>query len=167
MILRIKIKESSESLSYKIKSEKNGNKKDKLKLLKMISDNEVNEIQESGEKISRHRNTISSWLNKYRKGGIKKLLEENKPGRPKGSLKYLTSEQLDRLKEALNNEKGFSSYKEIQEWINKELGVEIPYNTVWKLVRKGLKAKLKVPRPVNIKKDLEKEEAFKKTSLKR
>lgn len=165
MILRIKIKESSEELLQRIKSEKDGLKKTKLILLKMIADNEVREVIEAGEKLYTHRNTISNWLKKYRKGGINKLLEMKKAGNPEGSLKYLTQEQLELLKEALSNESGFNSYKEIQLWIKKELKVNIPYDTLWNLVRKRLKAKLKVPRPVNIKKDLEKEETFKKTSL--
>jgi len=166
MILKIKIKESSESLLQRIKAETDGDKKDKLKLLKLIVDNEVSEIQQASEKLYRHRNTVADWLSKYRKGGLKKLFELNKPGMKKGHLKYLSQEQLSLLKEALNNDKGFSSYKEIQLWVKKELKVEIPYDTLWNLVRKRLKAKLKVPRPVNIKKDVEKEEAFKKISLK-
>jgi transposase len=77
----------------------------------------------------------------------------------------LNKKQLSRLKEELNNTEGFNSYKEIQIWIKKELKVDIPYDTMWNLVRKRLKAKLKTPRPVNINKDLVKEEAFKKTLL--
>lgn len=166
MILKIKIKESSESLLQRAKSEIDGDKKDKLKLLKLIVDNEVSEIQQASDKLLRHRNTIAAWLNRYRKGGLKKLLEVNKPGTKIGYLKYLSQEQLNLLKAALNNDKGFSSYKEIQLWLKKELKVEIPYPALWNLVRKRLKAKLKVPRPVNTKKDIEKEEAFKKTLLK-
>lgn len=162
MILRIKIKESSETLLNSIKAEKDGNKKDKLKLLKMVANNEVNEIKEASEKLFRHRNTISDWLKKYRKGGINKLLEEQDSGRKKGSLKYFNQEDLDLLKKALDDEKGFSSYKEIQLWVLKELKIKIPYHTLWHLIRKDLKAKLKVPRPINVKKDLEKEQDFKK-----
>jgi len=165
MILKIKIKESSEILLQRIKSESDGDKKDKLKLLKLITDNEVTEIQEAALKLYRHRNTVSAWLEKYRQGGINKLLEVNKSGTPKGHLKYFSPEQLSLLKEALNNEKGFSSYIELHLWVKKELKIEIPYAALWNLVRKRLKAKLKVPRPVNIKKDLAKEEAFKKNLL--
>ena len=162
MILRIKIKESSQSLLSSIVSERDGNKKDKLKLIKMVLDNEVNEIKEAADKLYRHKNTISNWLSKYRKGGLTKLLEDKDSGRKKGSLKYFSEEDLDRLKEALNNENGFSSYKEIQQWVYKELNIKIPYHTLWNIVHRGLKAKLKVPRPVNVKKDFEKEESFKK-----
>jgi len=149
-----------------IKAEKDGKKRTKLILLKMIVENEVKEIQEAGKKLYIHRNTIAIWLKKYREGGIKKLLEVKKLGNQEGKLKYLSEEQLNKLKEALKNEKGFNFYKEIQIWIKKEFKVEIPYDTLWNLVRKRLKAKLKVPRPVNIRKDIEKEDAFKKTLLK-
>lgn len=150
-------------LMSRIKAEKNGNRKDKLKLLKMISTNEIKMIKEAVEKLDRGSGTISIWLDKYRKGGLKRLLASKKVGRPKGSFKYLNKEQISKLKEALNNEQGFRSYKEIQVWVEKEFNVKIPYTTLWNLVRKNLKAKLKVPRPVNVKKDIEKEEAFKKT----
>lgn len=150
-------------LMSRIKAEKNGNRKDKLKLLKMISTNEIKMIKEAVEKLDRGSGTISIWLDKYRKGGLKRLLASKKVGRPKGSFKYLNKEQISKLKEALNNEQGFRSYKEIQVWVKKEFNVKIPYTTLWNLVRKNLKAKLKVPRPVNVKKDIEKEEAFKKT----
>ena len=163
MILRIKIKESSESLVIRIKSERDVEQRDKLKLLKLILDDEVLEVREAASKLYRHRNTISNWLSKYRTGGIDKLLLTNTSGNRKGYLKYLTKEHLELLKEELNNEKGFNSYHEIKLWVKNELKVDIPYHTLWNLVRKRLKAKLKVPRPVNIKKDDEKEESFKKT----
>lgn len=165
MILKIQVKESSESLLNRIRGSRNVEEKDKLRLLKLIVDNEVSEIQEAANKLFRHRNTVSNWLNKYRKGGIKELIKVNKRGKHLGYLKYLNKKQLSRLKEELNNTEGFNSYKEIQIWIKKELKVDIPYDTMWNLVRKRLKAKLKTPRPVNINKDLVKEEAFKKTLL--
>ena len=165
MILRIKIKENSEDLVTRIKSERDVEQRDKLKLLKMILDNEVTEVKEAASKLYRHRNTISGWLSKYRIGGITKLLFTKKSGKKEGHLKYLSQGQLDLLKEELNNEKGFNSYLEIKLWIKSQLEVDIPYPTIWNLVRKRLKAKLKVPRPVHIKKDLVKEESFKKTLL--
>lgn len=166
MILKIQVKETSEDLLTRIKGSRNVEEKDKLKLLKLIVDNEVSEIQEAADKLFRHRNTVSGWLNKYRKGGVNKLLIANKRGKHLGYLKYFNKEQLSSLKEELNKPEGFNSYKEIQLWLKKELKIDIPYDTLWNLVRKRLKAKLKTPRPVNINKDAEKEEAFKKTSLK-
>lgn len=162
MSLRIKVKESPENLLASIKSEKDGDKKDKLKLLKMVSEKEVLEIREAAEKLIRHVNTISSWLRKYRTGGIKKLLIEKSAGRKKGSLKYFKKKDLEKLKQALDNENGFRSYKDIELWVLKELNIKIPYHTLWHIVRKGLKSKLKVARSVNTMKDKEKEESFKK-----
>lgn len=162
MSLRIKVKESSESLLKAIKAEKNGDKKDKLKLLKMVSDREVSEIKEVSKKLIRHVNTISSWLKKYRTGGIKKLLREKSAGRKKGTLKYFKKKDLERLKKELDNESGFRAYKDIQLWVYKELNIKIPYHTLWNIVHNILKSKLKVARPVNIMKDKEKEESFKK-----
>lgn len=162
MILRIKVKESPETLMSMIKHESNGDKKDKLKLLKMVKTNEVKEVKEAAEKLFRHKNTISGWLNKYRSGGIVKLLDKDKGGRPENSLKYLSEDDIELIKEKLNNPEGISSYKELNIWLKEEHGINIPYETLWNFVRKKLKAKLKVPRPSNVKKSPEAEIAFKK-----
>lgn len=164
MILRICIRESAEELEKLIKSSKSGDVKDKLKLLRMIKLDEIKEIQEASKKLYRNRNTITRWLKKYRSGGLKKLVAANK--KPVGRTpKYLTIKELDLLRNKLKDPSGFSSFLEIQFWIKEELKKDIPYAVVWHTVRIKLKSKLKVPRPVNIKKDKEKEELFKKTSL--
>lgn len=59
----------------------------------------------------------------------------------------------------------FQRYTQIQQWLDKTLGVQAEYATVHHLLRYRLKAKLKVPRPQNLKQDEEKLEAFKKTSV--
>ncbi len=58
---------------------------------------------------------------------------------------------------------GFSSYREIQQWLLQEYGVEIPYSTVHQVVHYRLKAKLKVARPTNIQRNEEAVITFKKT----
>ena len=53
----------------------------------------------------------------------------------------------------LKTGKGFSSYGGIVEWLKKEHGLDTEYGTVYALVRYGLGAKLKVPRPQSYKQD--------------
>ena len=56
----------------------------------------------------------------------------------------------------------FTSYKQIQQWFEKEHGISLKYEYVHKFVHRHLGAKLKVVRKSNIKKDPAKEEKFKK-----
>ena len=66
----------------------------------------------------------------------------------------------------LNNPEGFSSYKEIQTWLYTVHNLEVQYKVVHDTVRYRLKAKLKVSRRSNIKKDPEAEITFKKKLVK-
>ena len=54
---------------------------------------------------------------------------------------------MDRLKARLAEPTGFPSYKAIWQWLRTECKVEVEYNTVHRIVRYELNAKLKVPRP--------------------
>ncbi len=67
-----------------------------------------------------------------------------------------------RLKQELQDEQGFSSYKEIQTWLRVVHDIEMSYTGVHQLVHYRLKAKLKVPRPVHIKQEKGAVEDFKK-----
>lgn len=61
----------------------------------------------------------------------------------------------------MENPEGFKSYIHIQKWLKETHNLDVEYGVVHSTVRYGLKAKLKVPRPSNIKKDKEKEISFK------
>jgi hypothetical protein len=49
------------------------------------------------------------------------------------------------LREKLKDNKGFGSYIQIQSWIKNEYGIETSYSTLYKLIRRELQAKPKVP----------------------
>lgn len=78
MILRVWVKESEDTLNKLIKSETNAVSRDKLRALLMIKSNKVLDIKELVILLNRHRNSISKWLKKYRKGGMNLLLLEKK-----------------------------------------------------------------------------------------
>ena len=72
---------------------------------------------------------------------------------------------LERLKQRLQEVGGLNSYGQIQQWIQKELGLVIAYKTVYQLVRYSLRAKLKVPRPQSLKQHPESVAHFQKKFL--
>ncbi|WP_192819855.1 hypothetical protein [Synechocystis sp. PCC 7509] len=85
---------------------------------------------------------------KYKDDGLKSLLEVLSPPGKVGIVRGLAWE---RLKQRLQEVEGFESYGQIQQWIQKELGLVIAYKTVYQLVCYSLRAKLKVPRPRSLK----------------
>ncbi len=70
---------------------------------------------------------------------------------------------MSRLKERLKQPQGFTSYGQVQEWLEQEFGVSAKYHTVHALVRYKLKAKLKKPRPKSHKQNPNAIAQFKKT----
>ncbi len=95
------------------------------------------------------RGTVGRWLTTYTQGGLLALLDVYVPA---GKAPALTPAQVTQLQAVLDQPAGFASYGAVQRWIVDELGVEMGYHAVHKLVRYNLRAKLKVPRPSHIKK---------------
>ncbi len=109
--------------------------------------------------LGRHPTTVSMWLSKYRRGGLKALLTiVSSPGRPASIPPFA----IALLKQELSDPEGFSSYGEIQTWLETVCDVKVSYKVVHETVGYRLKAKLKVPRPVNIKQKKGAIENFKK-----
>ena len=94
----------------------------------------------------KHRTTIQRWLSSYRTEGIEELLcQKPRAGRPR----IMTPEIVDKLSEDLNQVEGFSSYKEVHQWLTSCCEVKVSYPTVHQWARYRLKGKLKVSRPVS------------------
>jgi putative transposase len=95
----------------------------------------------------------------YRTGGIEELLcQKPRPGRPR----IMTPEIVEKLSEELNQVEGFSSYKEVHQWLTSCCDITVAYRTVHQWARYRLKGKLKVPRPVSEKQKPGAVEEFKK-----
>lgn len=108
--------------------------------------------------------SVHKWRTLYQTGGIENLLKHNKKGFKPSKI---TKEQHLKLEEMLNNpENGIRGYKELKEWVEKELGNPILYNTLLKYCVKNFGSKVKVARKYHAKKVAGQVESFKKTSLK-
>ena len=161
--LKIEISESIETLSNLIKQEKNSQKRERIQVLYWIKTNLAKTIGHLSSLSGKHRTTGSRWLSSYREGGISQMTDiykssGRKPGIPPEIQQNLINE--------LTEKEGFSSYKEIQTWLYTVHDLDVTYKVVHDTVRYRLKAKLKVPRRSNIKKDAEAEVEFKKKSQK-
>jgi transposase len=156
---KIEIAESEEELKKRLQTANMGRHKEQLQMLWWLKSGQVKEQQELGKRLGRDTSTVTRWLQKYRLGGLSRLLEIKKAP---GANRKINDDAREALKIELEAGKGFSSYGAIVEWLKKEHGLEIEYGTVYALVRYELGAKLKVPRPQSYKQDEELVSEFKK-----
>ena len=157
--LKLEIVESVETLSRLLKKERNPQKKERIQALYWIKTNLAETIGHLSALSGKHRTTVSRWLSSYRTGGISKMLEIYKSSGRKAEIPL---EIQPTLINELNKKEGFSSYKEIPTWLYTVHDLNVTYKVVHDTVRYRLKAKLKVPRRTNVKKDVEAEAEFKK-----
>lgn len=156
----LEISESAEYLSKSLSKARTSVEKERLLLLWWIKTGQVTQHQQLSQRLGRDGSTVTRWLQKYRLGGLGKLLEvKTSPG----ATPKITLEMRSRLEEKLEFPQGFGSYGEIVEWLKQEFRVEVKYKTVYRLVRYQLQAKLKIPRPVSTQQDEQAVSLFKKT----
>ncbi len=150
--LKIEIVESVETLSKLLKQEKNPQKKERIQALYWIKTNLAETIGYLSALSGKHRTTVSRWLSSYRKGGFSKMVDiYNSSGRKPKILPEIQQILINEL----NDKEGFSSYKEIPTWLYTVHDLDVTYKVVHDTVHYRLKAKLKVPRRSNAKKDIE------------
>lgn len=159
---KIEIIESEEELKRRLQTARLADQKEKLQMLWWLKSGQVTEQQEIGKRLGRDTSTITRWLQKYRSGGIIRLLEIKKAP---GATPKMTEEVMAALKRELETGSGFTSYGAIVEWLEKEHGLNMEYGTVYAWVRYRFGAKLKAPRPKSHKQDSEVVQGFKKNSV--
>jgi transposase len=159
--IKIEIVESETVLLELLKAEKNSKNQEKLQVLYWLKTKQIESGSSLAKLLGHHQTTISRWLSTYRAGGLNALLNNKYNS---GRKKIISPEVRELLKEELKDPEGFSSYQEIQTWLKLFFDYDVSYSLVHKLVRYQLKAKLKVPRPVNIKQKEGAVEDFKKNS---
>ena len=158
--LQVTIVESREQLEHRLDAQKTATGKERLQMLYWLKLGIVNTRQDLVRLLHKSEATITKWLGMYKSGGLSALLEvKHAPGNPSS----IPDEAVSRLKEGLKQPQGFSSYGQVQQWLELECGVTAAYHTVHSLVRYKLQAKLKKPRPKSRKQNPEAIEHFKKT----
>lgn len=159
------IKESLSELK-KIQKSSNPMVAKRVYALFIFKQNELTGIskRELAQIIGVNHNSIQTWRNLYIIGGIELLTKHSNTGY-KPSI--ITLEQEQALKEQMYNpENGFVGFVELLAWFDEKFGKQTNYNTFKGYVTRKFKAKIKTARKVHVKKDQEKVEIFKKTSVK-
>lgn len=142
-VVKINITESPETLKNLLSQQKQKQTFERIQALYLLKTGQVQTVQNLAIIIGRHRTTIQGWLRRYREGGISCMLEM---GKSSGRPSLIPDWAIERLLEELNSSKAFSSYGEVKDWLEKELGVRANYDVVHKLVCYKLKYKLNLAR---------------------
>jgi transposase len=145
------ITEELETLRDRLRRERAPTRKDRLHLLVLLKSGQVTSRGQAAAHLAVHRNTVGTWLRRYRTGGLEALLTYKEAGAPSGQ-KSLPPAVFAQLQARLATMSGFASYVELQQWLREEFGLEVPYPTLHGIVRYQLQAKLKRPRPSHAKK---------------
>jgi transposase len=160
-VTSIEVKESVDELIQQLRQVKEPTAKERWQVLYWLKQEKAPTLSAIAKAIGKHRNTVGSWLLKYRDGGVEAMLEVKKAP---GGVRVIPQWAEDALAKRLEDPKeGFASYGEVQQWLAQTLGVEAQYHAVYQMTRYRLKAKLKVARPQNNKQNLQQREAFQKT----
>jgi len=158
--LELTIQESREELEHRLDRQTTAMGKERLQMLYWLKLGIVDSRQDLVKLLHKSEAAITRWLGMYKSGGLNALLEvKHAPG----SRSSIPAEAVSRLKERLKQPQGFSSYGQVQQWLEQECGVSAAYHTVHSLVRYKLQAKLKKPRPKSRKQNPQAVEQFKKT----
>ena len=157
-VSNIRINESEAELEKLLRQSHKLKDKERLQVLYLLKSKQL-KVKEIAQVIGKHRGTVHRWLSKYSQGGIDALLSFKYSS---GRKSVLPPWALNALEKQLQQPQGFKSYRQIQQWLGKSLGLEIQYATVHRLVRYQLQAKLKVPRTTNPKQDKQKFNELKK-----
>ena len=104
---KIEITESEEELKKRLQTARLGSQKEKLQMLWWLKSGQSKEQQEIGLRLGRDTSTVTRWLQKYRRGGLSRLLEIKKAP---GAKRKINDAVLAALKRELETGRGFSSY---------------------------------------------------------
>ena len=133
-----------------------------MQVLYWLKQDNSTSISAIAKAVGKHRNTVQTWLSKYREGGVEVMLKSKKSP---GGVRVIPQWAENALAKRLQESNGFQSYGAVQQWLAETLGIEAEYHAVYQMTRYRLKAKLKVARPQNCQQNSEQREAFKQTSL--
>jgi transposase len=144
-----RITERTDELKHRLQREHDSHKKLRLQMLYLLASGQAHSRQDVAHVLAVHRNTIGRWLAIYAAGGLDALLATYVPA---GKPISLAPGVLASLEQALYRPDGFASYEALRQWVRQTHGVEVKYQTLYRIVRTRFRAKLKVPRPSHTKK---------------
>jgi transposase len=135
----------------------------RIRMLIAIKNNEEVDFskRELGKILGVSSSSIQIWRRLYEKGGLELLLKDNRVGFKPSVINKEEHEKIEaKLNDPTNRMRG---YVELQDWISKEFGKSMKYNTLLKYCGRNFGSKSKVARKSHVKKDEQAVEELKKT----
>jgi transposase len=152
------IKESVEELVKLEKAQQDARLGDRMRLLRYLKEGKAVGQRQAGELVGLSRRHSQKLWKQYTTHGIDSLLLTHY----KGSWSKLDSQQQARLLQRLDSG-DICTQAQLIDWLEQEMGIRYSQGGLSMLLTR-LKVKLKTGRPVNVRKDVAGEQAFKKTS---
>lgn len=148
-VVVLNIQESSEELKRFYRSSPS-HLRSRYKMLLFISAG-TNKNEQLAHKIGTSLSSIIRWKKSYAIGGLSELTKAAKGGDHRSKIDAVSKLKI---KEKISDPRdSFTSYKEAQEWINKEFGLDMKYHAINKYLKRNFNTKLKVGRKSHVKKD--------------
>ena len=133
----------------------------RIQMLLLIKEGKFVTKDALSEALQVSTQSVHIWRTKYNAGGIDRLLEDKRGGKPA----QITAPIHERLSTRLNSSKeGFKSFVEIQHWLQENFGIEMKYQALNKYIKRKFGARPKVARKSHINKDENAAALFKKTT---
>lgn len=73
--LQIEIREDAQTLERQLKNSRTASQKERLQMVWWLKTGQVTQHQELAQRLGPDPATVTRWLQKYRTGGLSKLLE--------------------------------------------------------------------------------------------
>ncbi len=144
-VCKLEITETTEELKSLLQKQKYVSNFQKLQALYLFKIDQVKTVKDLAITLGRNRITVQRWLHTYRTEGLAGLLKVKHSG---GRKPMIPGAAMAGLQKRLQDPNSFfSSYGEIQTWLQSEYGLDVSYKVVYATVRYKLKAGLKVHRP--------------------
>lgn len=156
-VSQVEIHESSSDLLTLMKQQKKLSMHQRVQALYLLKSGEADSIAHVARILGRNRVTVQRWVSEYQRHGLTQLLAPKAHGGRQASIPPWAQ---TKLKQRLQQPRGFASYGEIVDWLASECNIHVRYWVVYDLVRKRWGAKLKRPRPCHGKQDSEAVDEF-------
>lgn len=131
-VFDVDIIESAEELKALLSDQKLARFRDRVRALYLRRTGRAQTRRELAALLGCNESTIYRWFCTYQTEGLKGLLQiKTSPGKPS----LLLPDVLEKLRQRLQERKGFRSYGEIQQWLEQEYDVQAAYATVHGIVR--------------------------------
>ncbi len=143
-----------DELRRRIRRETNAKQRDRWRAVFLALEGKT--AAEIMDKLGRSKNFVQRWVYFYRDCGLERVRPIKQPGKPPRLPRELHSPFLDRI----NRDKRILRGRDIVELLREEFGVVYSLNGAYELLHRLGYEPLR-PRPVNPKKDPQKEQAWK------